>query len=145
MDTTEIFHCFSVEPTNNMLDKKIKEKIIKKFRVHDTDTGSTQVQIAILTEEIKELTEHLKQHKHDYSSRRGLLKKVGERRKLLKYLQKENETQFRELAEKLKLKIANKLIAEEEEAKLKEKKYAPIDSEDTIEEPKDLVDEVIED
>ena len=127
-----------------MLDKKIKEKIIKKFRVHDTDTGSTQVQIAILTEEIKELTEHLKQHKHDYSSRRGLLKKVGERRKLLKYLQKENETQFRELAEKLKLKIANKLIAEEEEAKLKEKKYAPIDSEDTIEEPKDLVDEVIE-
>jgi small subunit ribosomal protein S15 len=127
-----------------MLDKKIKEKIIKKYRVHDTDTGSTQVQIAILTEEIKELTEHLKQHKHDYSSRRGLLKKVGERRKLLKYLQKENETQFRELAEKLKLKIANKLIAEEEEAKLKEKKYAPVDSEDTIIEPKDLVDEVIE-
>lgn len=127
-----------------MLDKKIKEKIIKKFRVHDTDTGSTQVQIAILTEEIKELTEHLKQHKHDYSSRRGLLKKVGERRKLLKYLQKESEVQFRELAEKLKLKIANKLIAEEEEAKLKEKKYAPVDSEDTIEEPKDLVDEVIE-
>jgi ribosomal protein S15, bacterial/organelle len=127
-----------------MLDKKIKEKIIKKYRVHDTDTGSTQVQIAILTEEIKELTEHLKQHKHDYSSRRGLLKKVGERRKLLKYLQKENETQFKELAEKLKLKIANKLIAEEEEAKLKEKKYAPVDSEDTIE-PKDLVDEVIED
>lgn len=128
-----------------MLDKKIKEKIIKKFRVHDTDTGSTQVQIAILTEEIKELTEHLKQHKHDYSSRRGLLKKVGERRKLLKYLQKENETQFKELAEKLKLKIANKLIAEEEEAKLKEKKYAPTDSEDSTFEPKDLVDEVIED
>jgi len=127
-----------------MLDKKIKEKIIKKYRVHDTDTGSTQVQIAILTEEIKELTEHLKQHKHDFSSRRGLLKKVGERRKLLKYLQKENETQFRELAEKLKLKIATKLIAEEEEAKLKEKKYAPVDSEDTILEPKDLVDEVIE-
>ncbi len=128
-----------------MLDKKIKEKIIKKFRVHDTDTGSTQVQIAILTEEIKELTEHLKQHKHDYSSRRGLLKKVGERRKLLKYLQKESEEQFKELAEKLKLKIANKLIAEEEEAKLKEKKYAPVDSEDSIEEPNDLVDEVIED
>ena len=127
-----------------MLDKKIKEKIIKKFRVHDTDTGSTQVQIAILTEEIKELTEHLKQHKHDFSSRRGLIKKVGERRKLLKYLQKENETQFRELAEKLKLKIAVKLIAEEEEAKLKEKKYAPVESEDTTPEPKDLVDEVIE-
>jgi len=127
-----------------MLDKKIKEKIIKKYRVHDTDTGSTQVQIAILTEEIKELTEHLKQHKHDFSSRRGLLKKVGERRKLLKYLQKENETQFRELAEKLKLKIANKLIAEEEEAKLKEKKYAPTESDEALEVPKDLVDEAIE-
>ncbi len=107
-----------------MLDKKNKEKIIKKFRVHDTDTGSPQVQIAILTEEIKQLTEHLKQHKHDYSSRRGLLKKVGERRKLLKYLQKENFAQFKELAEKLKLKIAQKLQAEEEEEKLKEKKYS---------------------
>jgi len=128
-----------------MLDKKTKEKIIKKFRVHDTDTGSSQVQIAILTEEIKELTEHLKLHKHDFSSRRGLLKKVGERRKLLKYLQKENEGQFRELAEKLKLKIATKLIAEEEEAKLKEKKYAPTEEEGGVEEmPKDLPEELIE-
>lgn len=127
-----------------MLDKKSKEKIIKKFRVHDTDTGSPQVQIAILTEEIKELTEHLKQHKHDYSSRRGLLKKVGERRKLLKYLQKENEGQFRDLAEKLKLKIASKLIAEEEEAKLKEKKYAPTEEEEAEEIPKDLPEELIE-
>ena len=91
-----------------MLDKKAKEKVIKKFRVHETDTGSPQVQIAILTEEIKELTEHLKNHKHDFSSRRGLLKKVGERRKLLKYLQKENAEQFLELAEKLKLKIAQR-------------------------------------
>jgi small subunit ribosomal protein S15 len=122
-----------------MLDKKVKEKIIKKYRVHENDTGSAQVQIAILTEEIKELTEHLKQHKHDYSSRRGLLRKVGERRKLLKYLQKENEEQFKELAEKLKLKIAKKLITEEEEEKLKEKKYAPADTEEAIE-PKDLTD-----
>ena len=113
-----------------MLDKKIKEKIIKKFRVHNTDTGSPQVQIAILTEEIKQLTEHLKQHKHDYSSRRGLLKKVGERRKLLKYLQKENAEQFKELADKLKLKIAQKLQAEEEEEKLKEKKYNIASEED---------------
>lgn len=113
-----------------MLDKKNKEKIIKKFRVHNTDTGSPQVQIAILTEEIKQLTEHLKQHKHDYSSRRGLLKKVGERRKLLKYLQKENAEQFKELAEKLKLKIAQKLQAEEEEEKLKEKKYNIASEED---------------
>ncbi len=106
-----------------MLEKKAKEKIIKKFRTHETDTGSPQVQIAILSEEIKELTEHLKKHKHDFSSRRGLLKKVGERRKLLKYLQKENAEQFRDLAEKLKLKIAQRLQEEEEEEKKKEKKY----------------------
>jgi len=126
-----------------MLDKKNKEKIIKKFRVHDTDTGSPQVQIAILTEEIKQLTEHLKQHKHDYSSRRGLLKKVGERRKLLKYLQKENFAQFKELAEKLKLKIAQKLQAEEEEEKLKEKKYG-VTSEDGEEVVAEIVPEETE-
>lgn len=106
-----------------MLDKKSKEKIIKKFRTHETDTGSSQVQIAILTEEIKELTEHLKKHKHDFSSRRGLLKKVGERRKLLKYLRKESFEQFKDLAEKLKLKIAAKLEEEEQEELKKEKKY----------------------
>ena len=114
-----------------MLDKKAKEKIIKKFRVHDTDTGSPQVQIAILTEEIKELTEHLKKHKHDFSSRRGLLKKVGERRKLLKYLQKEDAEQFKDLAEKLKLKIAKKLMEEEDEEKKKEKKYISPEDEET--------------
>lgn len=118
-----------------MLDKKTKEKIIKKFRVHDTDTGSPQVQIAILTEEIKELTEHLKNHKHDFSSRRGLLKKVSERRKLLKFLQKESAEQFKELADKLKLKIAQKLQEEEEEEKKKEKKY--IETEEDGEESKD--------
>lgn len=126
-----------------MLDKKAKEKVIKKFRVHDTDTGSPQVQIAILTEEIKELTEHLKKHKHDFSSRRGLLKKVGERRKLLKYLQKESAEQFKDLAEKLKLKIAKKLIEEEEEEKKKEKKYINPEDADGEEELKeeDLEDE----
>lgn len=115
----------------NMLDKKAKEKLIKKFRVHDTDTGSPQVQIAILTEEIKELTEHLKKHKHDFSSRRGLLKKVSERRKLLKYLQKESAEQFKELAEKLKLKIAQRLQEEEEEDKKKEKKYIEVEEDDS--------------
>ncbi len=106
-----------------MLDKKTKEKIIKKYRVHETDTGSSQVQIAILSEEITELTDHLKQHKHDFSSRRGLLKKVAERRKLLKYLNKENPEQFRELAKKLKLKIAAKLEEEEEMERRKDKNY----------------------
>lgn len=122
-----------------MLDKKAKEKIIKKFRVHDTDTGSPQVQIAILTEEIKELTEHLKKHKHDFSSRRGLLKKVGERRKLLKYLQKESAEEFKDLAEKLKLKIAQRLQEEEEEEKKKEKKY--INPEDEAVEPEEVLGE----
>lgn len=107
---------FSVWDTkNNMLDKKVKQKIINKYRVHENDTGSSQVQIAILSEEIERLTEHLRDHKHDFSSRRGLLKKVNERRKLLKYLQKEDETAFADLAKKLKLKIAKKMILEEEE------------------------------
>lgn len=100
-----------------MLDKKAKQKIIDKFKIHKTDTGSSQVQIAILTEEIRQLTEHLKQHKHDHSSRRGLLKKVGERRRLLKYLQKEDEKSFKDLAQQLKLKIAKKMIEEEDEKK----------------------------
>jgi small subunit ribosomal protein S15 len=97
-----------------MLDKKAKQKIINKFKLHKTDTGSSQVQIAILTEEIKQLTKHLKQHKHDHSSRRGLLKKVSERRRLLKYLQKEDKKTFNELAKILKLRIAKKMIEEEE-------------------------------
>ena len=98
-----------------MLDKKAKQKIISKFKVHATDTGSAPVQIAILTEEIRQLTEHLKKHKHDHSSRRGLLKKVGERRRLLKYLQKDDEKSFNNLAKNLKLKIAKKMIEEEQE------------------------------
>lgn len=98
-----------------MLDKKKKQQIINKFKIHENDTGSPQVQIAILTEEVKQLTEHLQAHKHDHSSRRGLLKKVGERRKLLKYLQKEDENAFQDLAKKLKLKIAKKMIEDEEE------------------------------
>lgn len=117
-----------------MLDKKTKEKIIKKYRVHEKDTGSSQVQIAILSEEIKELTEHLKNHKHDFSSRRGLLKKVSERRKLLKYLRKESAEEFKELAIKLKLKIAKKLEEEEEEEKKKDKKITTPETEEDVEE-----------
>lgn len=86
-----------------MLTKAQKEKIIEKFRTHKTDTGSSQVQIAILTAEIKDLTGHLKDHKKDFSSRRGLLRKVNERRKLLKYLEIEDAKEYKKLAEKLKL------------------------------------------
>lgn len=111
-----------------MLDKKTKEKVIKKFQEHASDTGSPQVQIAILTEEIKGLTKHLQEHRKDHSSRRGLLKKVGERRRLLKYLQKENEKAFRDVAEKLKLKIAKKMeddkAREEELSKIAEDNFA---------------------
>lgn len=86
-----------------MLDKKTKEKIIEKFKTHDTDTGSPQVQIAILSEEIKQLSEHLHEHKKDHSSRRGLVKKVNERRRLIKYLQREDAKGYEELAAKLKI------------------------------------------
>lgn len=123
-----------------MLNKELKQKIIKKFRIHDNDTGSPQVQIAILSKEIKQLTEHLQTHKHDHSSRRGLLKKVGERRRLLKYLQKEDNQAFGDLAKKLKLKIAKKMIEEEEEKRkmeemmMKEEEEIAKEKEETSEE-----------
>ncbi len=88
-----------------MLDKKAKERVIAKFRTHSSDTGSSQVQIAILTEEMKQLAEHLKLHKKDFSSRRGLLKKVSERRRLLKYFMRESTDAAIELAKRLKMKV----------------------------------------
>ncbi|MFH1405291.1 MAG: 30S ribosomal protein S15 [Patescibacteria group bacterium] len=87
-----------------MLDAKRKQKIIEKYRTHESDTGSPQVQIALLTEEIKMLTGHLREHKKDFSSRRGLIKKVNERRRLLKYLEREDAKAFAKLKEILELK-----------------------------------------
>jgi small subunit ribosomal protein S15 len=84
-----------------MLDKNAKDKIIQKFKTHSTDTGSPQVQIAILTAEIADLTRHLQSHKKDFSSRRGLLKKVSERRRLLKYLSHEDPTGYKKLSDAL--------------------------------------------
>ncbi len=95
----------SMKGQRNMLDKNKKEKIIAKFKTHGSDTGSSQVQIAILTEEIKELTKHLKTHKKDFSSRRGLLKKVAERRRLLNYLHREDEKAYDGIVKELKLKV----------------------------------------
>ena len=86
------------------LAKEVKEQIVKKYARTEGDTGSPEVQIAILTEEIKELTEHLKVHAHDYHSRRGLLKKVGQRRSLLNYLLKKDVTRYRELIKSLGLR-----------------------------------------
>lgn len=86
-----------------MLDPKKKQRIIEKFRTHESDTGSPQVQIAILSAEIDDLTEHLKQHKKDFSSRRGLIKKVHERHRLMKYLDREDEKAAKTLKEALGL------------------------------------------
>jgi len=100
-----------------MLDKKKKEQVIKKFRTHESDSGSSEVQIAILSEEIKELTEHLKNHKKDFSSRRGLLRKIGQRRRLLRFLEKDNPTSYEDLIKKLKLKKTEAPILEERKEK----------------------------
>ncbi len=87
-----------------MLPKKDKDAIIKKFQTHKDDTGSPEVQVAILTKEIEQVSEHLKVHKKDNHSRRGLLQMVGNRRRLLRYLKGEDEKRYEKLVEKLKLK-----------------------------------------
>ena len=92
-----------VANTTSMLDKKKKESIIKKFATHEGDTGSPEVQIALLSTEIEDLQEHLKTHKKDFSSRRGLLRKVNERRKLLKFLDRESKDRVIALKKRLKL------------------------------------------
>lgn len=91
---------------HTMLTKKQKQNIINKYKTHDTDTGSPQVQIAILTAEVKDLTKHLKMHKKDFSSRHGLIKKVVERRRLLKYLEREDAKEYKKLVEALKLRVS---------------------------------------
>ncbi len=88
-----------------MISTEDKAKIINDFKIHDSDTGSAEVQVAILSEEIERLLEHLKVHKKDVHSKKGLLKMVSKRRKLLKYLQKTNETKYIEVAKKVGLKV----------------------------------------
>lgn len=95
-----------------MIKKEKKEKIIKKFKLHKEDTGSSEVQVAILTERIKELTEHLKINKKDNHSRRGLLKMVAKRKKLLRDIKANSEERFAKIVKSLKLKEA-KLVKEE--------------------------------
>jgi small subunit ribosomal protein S15 len=94
-----------------MIKKEKKEKIIKKFKLHKEDTGSSEVQVAILTERIKELTEHLKINKKDNHSRRGLLKMVAKRKKLLRDIKNASEERFAKIVKALKLKEA-KLVKE---------------------------------
>ena len=88
-----------------MLTQEAKQEIMQKYAVHEGDTGSPEVQIAVLSARIDYLTEHLKQHKKDHHSRRGLLKMVGRRRNLLAYLQKKDINRYRALGEKLGLRI----------------------------------------
>ena len=87
-----------------MLQKEVKQEMIAKYAIHEGDTGSPEVQIAILTKRINELTEHLKVNKKDHHSRRGMLKMVGKRRNLLKYLQDKDIERYRAIIEKLELR-----------------------------------------
>ena len=88
----------------SMLNKKQKTKVIEKFRAHDKDTGSVEVQMAVLTEEIKRLTVHLKKHAKDNHSRRGLLGMVAKRKKLADYLSQKNPRKYGQVIKKLGLK-----------------------------------------
>lgn len=121
-----------------MLNKQKKDKIIKKYQTHPGDTGSPQVQIAILSSEIQELSDHLQQHKKDHSSRRGLLRKVTQRRKLLQYLMREDDQAYEELIRALKMK---KQISQFEQlrAKLAEEEILSdtLDEEEDVDESED--------
>jgi len=86
------------------LTQERKQELIEQFKTHPTDTGSPEVQIAILTENVNNLTEHLREHKKDHHSRRGLLKMVGQRRKLLAYLKNKDVNRYSALIEKLGLR-----------------------------------------
>jgi len=86
------------------LDKEKRAEIISKFALRKKDTGSTEVQVALLTERINQLTEHLAANQHDYHSQRGLLKLVGQRRRLLAYLSREDTERYRSLIAKLGLR-----------------------------------------
>jgi len=87
-----------------MLESSEKAEIIKNFRRHEKDTGSPEVQIALLTAKITDLTEHFKVHKHDFHSRQGLLRMVSKRRKMLDYLKKKDSERYRSLISKLGLR-----------------------------------------
>ena len=87
-----------------MIAAEAKKKIVTDYKIHDKDTGSPEVQIALLTTRIDELNEHLKTHKKDHSSRRGLLKMVGKRNSLLKYLTREDRTRYQQIIGRLGLR-----------------------------------------
>lgn len=92
-----------------MLKLKQKQDIVAKYKIHKADTGSAEVQIALLTEEINQLASHLKEHPKDLHSKRGLLKMVSKRRKLLKYLENKDEKKYNSIVKKIGLKIKKKI------------------------------------
>ncbi len=87
-----------------VLEKEEKKEVIDKFKIHESDSGSTAVQIALLTRRIKTLTSHFQHHKKDHHSRRGLLKVVAQRRKLLDYLKRQNINSYQNILKELKLR-----------------------------------------
>ncbi len=87
-----------------MIEKEKKDAIVREFQLKEGDSGSTEVQVALLTERINQLTEHLKSHTHDHHSRRGLLKLVGQRRRLLQYLRNNDVSRYRQLIVRLGLR-----------------------------------------
>lgn len=86
------------------LTDEVKKQIVQDYGTNETDTGATAVQVALITQRIRDLTEHFKVHKKDHNSRRGLLKLVGKRRRLLNYLRKKDVQQYRDLLKKLELR-----------------------------------------
>jgi small subunit ribosomal protein S15 len=89
------------------LQKEKKQEIIQTYQANENDTGSTEVQVAILTERINRLTDHMRANKHDYASQRGLLMLVGQRRRLLRYLRNNNHQSYKSLIQKLKIRATN--------------------------------------
>jgi len=87
-----------------MLKKREREQVIATYRIHERDTGSPEVQIALLTERIRRLTEHLRVHRKDHHSRRGLMMMVGRRRRLLRYLEREDPQRYRKIIAELGLR-----------------------------------------
>ena len=87
-----------------VLNTEKKKEIIEQFKTHETDTGSPEVQVALITERINEITEHLKEHKKDFTTRRGLLKLVSQRRRLLEYLKSTDSKRYKSLIDRLGLR-----------------------------------------
>ena len=102
--TLAVIYCATEFRGIDFLEPQLKQEIIGSYRLHDNDSGSAEVQIALLTNRIGSITQHLRSHKHDYHSQRGLLKLVGQRRRLLEYLNREDVGRYRSMISRLGLR-----------------------------------------